>query len=115
MQPLDRALQALAVSKRRQILRLIETEELSAGDIAHHFRKVSRPAISQHLKVLTQAGLVRVRRAGTRRLYTARPEGLSQLRDFLNQFWTDELQSLKQAAEAEERKRQREAHLRSDH
>jgi len=59
---------------------------------------VTRPAISQHLRVLTQAGLLAVRRDGTRRIYRARPEGLEQ-------FWKDGLERLKEAAEAEERSR----------
>ena len=62
---------------------------------------VSRPAISQHLSVLRDAGLVEERREGTRRLYRARPEGLSGLREFLDRFWTDRLERLRLAAEAD--------------
>ena len=100
---MDTVLQAIAEPRRREILGLLQSTELSAGEIAGHFSDVSRPAISQHLKVLADAGLVTVRREGTRRLYQVRSEGLSELRDFLNHFWDDNLQTLKQAAEAEER------------
>src|SRR3954463_4154603 len=85
---------------------LIRAGELASGDIAAHF-DVTRPAISQHLQVLTAAGLVSVRKDGTRRLYQARPEGLADLRTFLESFWDDRLLRLKQAAEAEERRLQR--------
>jgi DNA-binding transcriptional ArsR family regulator len=64
---------------------------------------VTQPAISQHLKVLRQTGLVTERRNGTRRLYSTRPEGLAELHSFLAEVLPDRLQRLKQAAEAEER------------
>jgi DNA-binding transcriptional ArsR family regulator len=98
------ALQAIAVPRRREILRLVRDEEMAAGTIASHF-EVTRPAISQHLRVLHDAGLVTERREGTRRMYRARPEGLDELRTFLAEFWDDRLQALKQQAEAEERTR----------
>jgi DNA-binding transcriptional ArsR family regulator len=103
---MDLVLQAIAEPRRREILMLIRTGELASGDIAAHF-DVTRPAISQHLQVLTAAGLVSVRKDGTRRLYQARPEGLADLRTFLESFWDDQLLRLKQAAEAEERRLQR--------
>src|SRR5262245_61745708 len=103
---IDLVLQAIAEPRRREILRLIQGAELSSGEIAAHF-DVTRPAISQHLQVLASAGLVSVRREGTRRLYQARPEGLGELRRFLEEFWDDRLERLKQAAEAEERRRER--------
>ncbi len=71
------------------------------GQIASRF-DVTRPAISQHLRVLVNAGLVTERRQGTRRLYRARPEGLAGLRGFLDEFWGERLLRLKHAAEAEE-------------
>ncbi|MFN2543754.1 MAG: ArsR/SmtB family transcription factor [Actinomycetota bacterium] len=80
--------------------------ELPAGRIAEHF-EVSGPAVSQHLRVLKEAGLVTERREGTRRLYRARPEGLGELRSFLESFWDRELTSLKHAAEWEQRRRRR--------
>ena len=85
---------------------LIRSAELTSGDIAAHF-DITRPAISQHLQVLTAAGLVHVRKDGTRRLYQLRAEGLTDLRAFLETFWDDQLLHLKQAAEAEERRVQR--------
>src|SRR6266705_2264213 len=97
------ALRAIAEPHRREILRLVWDAELSAGEIASHF-EVTRPAVSQHLTVLKEAGLVAERRDGTRRLYRARPEGLAELRAFLEGFWEDSLERLKLAAEQEQRK-----------
>lgn len=96
----DQVFHALADERRRSILRLIQNTELSAGEIAGHF-DVTQPAISQHLRVLVEAQLVSMRRQGTRRLYRARPEGLAQVRKFLEGFWDASLQELKQAAENE--------------
>src|SRR5712691_11531889 len=101
---MDVALKAIAEPRRRQILRLVWDEELSAGDIASHF-DVTRPAVSQHLKVLKEAGLVSERRNGTKRLYRARAEGLADLKAFLDEFWGDRLEALKREAEREERKK----------
>jgi DNA-binding transcriptional ArsR family regulator len=98
------AFQALVEPRRREILRLIRDRELTAGQIASGF-DVSRPAISQHLGVLKEAGLVSERREGTRRFYRARPEGLKELREFLEGFWTFGLQQLKREAEAEQRRK----------
>jgi DNA-binding transcriptional ArsR family regulator len=98
----ESALKAIAEPHRRRILTLVRDGELSAGEIATHF-DVSRPAVSQHLTVLKEAGLVDERRNGTRRLYRARPEGLADLRAFLEEFWDDRLQALKREAELDER------------
>jgi DNA-binding transcriptional ArsR family regulator len=100
---IDTVLQAVAEPRRREIMRLIHGVEQSSGEIASHFA-VSRPAISQHLRVLEHAGLVSVRAVGTRRLYTTRPAGLAEIRAYLDEFWDDHLLLLKQAAEAEERR-----------
>ena len=100
---MDMALHAIAEPHRRGILRLVQDAELSSGEIASQF-DVTRPAISQHLKVLVDAGLVTVRSEGTRRLYRARPEGLAELRRFLEEFWGDRLKVLAEEAEAEERR-----------
>ena len=81
---------------------LVRDGELSAGEIASHF-EISRPAVSQHLTVLREAGLVDERRNGTRRLYRARPEGLGELKQFLEGFWDERLEALKREAEREER------------
>jgi DNA-binding transcriptional ArsR family regulator len=99
---MDVALRAIAEARRREILRLVRDGELPAGVIAGHFA-VTRPAISQHLKVLREAGLVVERREGTRRLYRARPEGLEELRTFLEDMWDDSLARLQAAAEHHER------------
>ncbi len=95
---LDLALRAIAEPTRREILRLVQDAELPAGQIASRF-DVTRPAISQHLRVLMDAGLVTVRRDGTRLLYRARPEGLQELRQYLESFWDASLMRLKRAAE----------------
>jgi DNA-binding transcriptional ArsR family regulator len=92
---------AIAAPRRRAILRLVREGELTAGAIAEHF-DVTRPAISQHLRVLREAELLTERRDGTRRLYRARPEGLAELRAFVEDFW--DLERLRAAAEAEQRR-----------
>lgn len=96
----DEALRALAEPRRRVILRLVARDELLAGEIAAAF-EVSRTAISQHLTVLKNAGLLTERREGTRRLYRARPEGLAGLREFLDEMWADALDTARRLAEAE--------------
>ena len=101
---MEAALKAIAAPRRRQILTLVRDGELSAGEIASHF-DVTRPAVSQHLNVLKEAGLVSERRNGTRRLYRARPEGLAELKQFLEEFWDGRLETLKREAEKEERKK----------
>jgi len=98
----EAALKAIAEPRRRTILTLVRDGELSAGEIASHF-EISRPAVSQHLTVLREAGLVDERRNGTRRLYRARPEGLAELKAFLDGFWDERLEALKREAEKEER------------
>ena len=99
----EAAIRAIAEPRRREILRLVWTSELAAGEIARHF-DVTRPAISQHLRVLKEAGLVSERRNGTRRLYRARPESIAQLRAYLESYWDENLRLLKQAAEQEEQR-----------
>jgi DNA-binding transcriptional ArsR family regulator len=103
---MEAALRAIAEPNRRRILALVAQEELSAGQIASHF-EVTRPAVSQHLGVLREAGLVSERRAGARRLYRARPEGLAEVRAFVEGFWAEGLERLKTAAERDERRTQR--------
>jgi DNA-binding transcriptional ArsR family regulator len=100
---LDRVLHAIAEPHRREILILLQYAELPSGDIAARF-DVTRPAISQHLGILADAGLITARREGTRRLYRTRPEGLIELRRFLEGFWDDRLLVLKEQAEHEERR-----------
>src|SRR4051812_40396898 len=94
--------EAIAQPKRREILRLLAAGELSAGEVASRFA-VTQPAISQHLKVLRQTGLISERRDGTRRLFSVRPEGLADLHGFLADVLPARLERLKQAGEEEER------------
>ena len=103
---MEAALKALAEPHRRRILSLVRDGELSAGEIAGHF-EITGPAISQHLNVLKEAGLVSERRNGTRRLYRARPEGLDGLKAFLDEFWDERLDALKREAERKEAQRGR--------
>jgi DNA-binding transcriptional ArsR family regulator len=98
----DLALKALAEPRRRAILQLVRDEERSSGEIAQCF-DVTGPAISQHLGVLREAGLVTERRAGTRRLYRARPEGLADVRRFVDDFWDTRLERLREVAEQDQR------------
>ncbi len=106
---MDATLQAIAEPNRRAILRLIWSRELPAGEIAANFT-VTRPAISQHLRVLKEAGLISERREGTKRLYRARPEGLAEVRAFFESMWDTSLDRLKEAAEAEFQNDQRSQH-----
>ena len=94
-------MRAIAEPRRREILHLIRSSEMSAGEIASRF-DVTRPAISQHLKVLMDAGLVSMRTWGTKRMYRARPEGLNEIMEYLGRFWEDSLRRLAREAEAEE-------------
>lgn len=99
---MDEALRAVADPTRRAILRLVRDDEVAAGEIARHFPSMSRPAVSQHLRVLSDAGLVGVRRDGNRRLYHWQPEGLRDAASYLQEMWSTSLARLKQAAEREE-------------
>jgi DNA-binding transcriptional ArsR family regulator len=98
-------LDAVVEPRRREILRLVGDRELPAGEIAARFPDVSRPTVSEHLRVLREAGLLTERRDGTRRLYRARREGLLSLREFLDGFWDVRLEDLRREAEHEERTR----------
>lgn len=101
---MDAAFRAIADPIRRQILRLIWQEERTAGDIGARFG-VSQPAISQHLKVLRDTGLVGVRQAGTRRYYRTNRIAMAALRALLEDFWDERLLALKEAVEAEQRRK----------
>jgi DNA-binding transcriptional ArsR family regulator len=85
MRDVEAAIRAIAERHRREIVRLVRDGELTAGQIASHF-EVSRPAVSQHLRILKDSGLVTERRQGTRRYYKARVEGLAERRAFLEVF-----------------------------
>jgi DNA-binding transcriptional ArsR family regulator len=103
-QALSDPLSALSSPRRREILRLIWSEELPAGEIARAF-DVSWPAISQNLRVLKESGLVRERRIGTSRLYRADRGALRPLEAYLRRMWARDVDRLRLLAEAEERDR----------
>lgn len=96
---IDSVAHALADGTRRGLLRLVRDHERAAGELSAAFPRISRPAVSQHLRVLHQAGLVSIRPDGNRRLYRARREGLSEVWQFIDEMWTDRLAQLKAAAE----------------
>lgn len=92
-------LDALGDPTRRRILEIVRDGELPVGRIASRL-PVSRPAVSQHLRVLKEAGLVRDRQEGTKRLYAVDPAGLAALRNYLDTMWDAALAAFKEAAEA---------------
>jgi DNA-binding transcriptional ArsR family regulator len=94
----DAVLRALSDPHRRHMLKLVQTTELPAGQIATHF-DMTQQAVSLHLKTLERAGLLNERRDGTRRMYSLRPEGLDTVRDVLAELWPDALARLKRAVE----------------
>lgn len=100
----EATLRAIASPRRREILRLVWSQELSSGEIAAHF-DVSWPAISQNLRVLEEAGLVRTERRGTTRLYRADRARLGPLKSVLTRMWEADLDRLAALAEEEERGR----------
>jgi DNA-binding transcriptional ArsR family regulator len=95
------ALSALADPTRRQIFEWLAEQPQAVGHLAERL-PVSRPAVSQHLKVLTDAGLVASRAEGTRRIYEVDPQGLAGLRDYLDGFWNRSLAAFTKAAEQSE-------------
>lgn len=100
---MDALLLAIQAPRRREILRLLGRRERSAGEIHRAVRDVTFGAVSQHLGVLEQAGLVSARREGRRRFYALRHEGLLPLREWLDEMWGEALSRLQELAEAEER------------
>jgi len=92
------SLAALADPTRRSVFERLAGGPRSVGEIAAEL-PVSRPAVSQHLRVLKEAGLVAERRNGTRRYYRVRPDGLAELRGYVERFWEEALSSFKAAAE----------------
>jgi DNA-binding transcriptional ArsR family regulator len=94
---------ALGDGTRRLILERLRGGPRPVGELAAEL-PVSRPAVSQHLRVLKEAGLVTERRNGTRRLYRVDTDGLAEVRDYLESFWTDVLAAFEAAAEAEAEK-----------
>ena len=96
---MEAALKALAHPGRREMLRLVWDAELTAGELAQR-TGMTKPGASQHLRLLREAGLVRVRVAANRRLYRVDHDGMRQLRSFLEDFWGERLLRLKDSAEA---------------
>jgi DNA-binding transcriptional ArsR family regulator len=96
----DALLRAIAEPRRQAMLRLVRDEPRSVGEIAAQF-DISQQAVSQHLQVLKEAGLVAVRKEGQRRLYVVRPEGLETLDAFLAELWPAGLERLKAAVESD--------------
>lgn len=96
---LDVVAAALSDITRRGLLRLVRIDEHSAGALAAEFPDISRPAVSQHLRVLHEAGLVDVRPEGNRRMYRARTEALAPVSRFIDEMWDDRLRRLKRVAE----------------
>ena len=95
-------LTALADPTRRAIFELVAVRAVAVGELAREL-PVSRPAVSQHLKVLKDAGLVRDHADGTRRIYTLDRDGLAAVRDYFERFWTTSLASFRDAAERSHR------------
>jgi DNA-binding transcriptional ArsR family regulator len=100
MEP-DALLRAVAEPHRRAILRLVRDEPRSVGEVAKQLDDITQQAVSQHLQVLREAGLVTVERQGQRRLYLIRPEGLDTLERFFAELWPRSLQRLKQTIETD--------------
>jgi DNA-binding transcriptional ArsR family regulator len=103
---MDTALRALAAGTRRRIIALLWDEERTASEIASKF-SMSRPAISQHLKVLLDSDLILLRRSGTRRFYRINGPAMAKLKAELGSFWDDGLARLKHVAERDERRPRR--------
>jgi len=95
-------IRALSNETRLEIVKLVRVREMDAGTVARRF-KMTRPAVSQHLSVLREAGLVDERRVGSRRLYVVRAEAFDEIVEFIERFWGPRLRRLKQVAEAPER------------
>lgn len=103
MSQIDRVMSALTDPTRRSVLESLRAGPLSVGDIAES-QPVSRPAISQHLRVLNEAGLVKFDRVGRQNFYSIDHGGLSELRSYVDSFWTDVLEAFQQAAIIEKAK-----------
>src|SRR5215472_3235198 len=95
----EAAIKALAEPNRVEILRLTRDGPRSVGEIAAHF-DISLQAVSQHLQILKEAGLLSEERDGARRLYSVQPDGLRAVREFVEELWPNRLTRLKRLAEA---------------
>src|SRR5262245_34330069 len=98
------ALDALGSPVRRDILRTLRGRPFAVHEIAERY-SVSRPAISRHLNVLEQAGLVQARTIGKNRLYSVRVQGFASVRDFVDEFWDSALERLSAVAREDQRQR----------
>ena len=94
---------ALADPTRREIFELLARRPRPVGELAEGL-PVSRPAVSQHLKVLREAGLVTDTQDGSRRLYRVNPQGVAGMREYLDRFWSDALGAFETAARTEDKK-----------
>lgn len=97
---------ALADDSRRQVLMLLKNKERTPSEIATHF-DFTLPALSTHLKVLRDAGLVNERREGQNRYYSVNRDGMSEMMRFFDQFWDDRLKSLKEYVENKNRRKRK--------
>jgi ArsR family transcriptional regulator, arsenate/arsenite/antimonite-responsive transcriptional repressor len=97
---------AVADDSRRQVLLLLKSRERTPSEIATHF-DFTLPALSMHLKVLRDAGLVSERREGQNRYYSVNRESMSEMMKFFDLFWDDRLMSLKEYVENKERKKRK--------
>jgi DNA-binding transcriptional ArsR family regulator len=95
------AIQALGDPTRRSIFERLRRGPRAVGELAREL-PVSRPAVSQHLRVLKEAGLVTEQRNGTRRIYGVDAQSVAELRDYFDEFWSDALESFKRAVEQDE-------------
>jgi DNA-binding transcriptional ArsR family regulator len=102
----DAVLRALAEPQRLRILRVVGGRELAAGEVAEQF-DITPQAVSQHLRVLKDAGVLNERRDGTRRLYSIRPEAIESVREFLEELWPSSLARLKDVVEKDRGARRR--------
>ena len=102
--PVLNKIRALSNETRFEIVKLVRDREMDAGTVARRF-KMSRPAVSQHLGVLREAGLLDERRVGSKRLYVVRAEAFDELLEFIDGYWGTRLQRLKKTAEAIERRK----------
>jgi DNA-binding transcriptional ArsR family regulator len=101
----ERGLQALGDPSRRQIFERLTQSPLAVGELAREF-PISRPAVSQHLKVLKDAGLVVDHPEGTRRVYQVDPKAVAALREYFQAFWVEALSNFRVAAEAQYKEEQ---------
>jgi DNA-binding transcriptional ArsR family regulator len=101
---IGKTLTALSDPTRREVFELVAARPRAVGELAAEL-PVSRPAVSQHLRVLKEAGLVEDEAVGARRVYKLHPEGVAELRSYLDGFWNRSLRAFKQAAESEEEER----------